>query len=440
MDISQARAILTALRERGAGILDPEVITALGVLLGPAQPAAPAPAPALAPASASGAVGFVGALRLPEHVWMSEDGDWVPYEEVEPALAWGRLLSWGGPGMVRPAEAGASWLQAYVRTVLRGAWNIAPIESEDTINLYLSRAIRLAVPAVPSMVHPVEIRGERCWEFRRGASTYDFLTLLAHAAITAGFPPEREVAAGEGDAVRVRLIAYTSSLGDAVRCTLSSVEAYLAWTQVLADRIRTAAGGATLYGKPIPKWDTLSTTSQEGWAFWIRNHPGMLRLELALRGFFANGGEEAVVSLCAYQDPSEVTPAAFMDAAFDAPVNRVCAPGLGAPWQAAVASWAGEHGATAVLEVPRYAVSEPPDHVHLGDTRWTEDETFYEAYPNAAASFSLEPVPDGVGPWLVVDNPLAMGSYDAQRLAPPSGHRAARPEGALDGVRGTAVE
>ncbi|MFT4976640.1 MAG: hypothetical protein ACI8S6_002545 [Myxococcota bacterium] len=456
MDAERARAILTALRARSAGILDPDVLSALDVLLAqpPTEPAtAPASAPAAAPAPApapvavasSGGAGFVGVLRLPADVWLGEDDSWVPYEEVEPALAWSRLLSWGGPGQVKPTESGQTWLAAYVDTVMRGGWTVEPPGSLDEIVLRLNRAIHFTVPAPPDQVQPVDSEGGRVWEFKRGGSTYSFLTILAHAAAEAGYPPEREIAAGEGRPIPVPLLVYRANIGESWRADVDSIEAYIRWTEKLADQIRIISGRKSLRGREIPSWSEIPSASQESWAFWIRNHPGMLRLELALRGFFANGGTSATIALCLDQDSDPGEPDEFLASAFTQTPGRVCAPGLGSEWQAALGRWAASQGAAAVLEAPRFFASEPgSSEVTLDEARWVVSKTPYESYLSAAAA--AEPASaeegaavEGVAPWLIVENPLTMGPFDVIRVAPPSGHVLARPSGPIAGARACAV-
>lgn len=449
MDIHRARIVLAQLRAQGAGILAPDVLQALGVLLDQTAPtvdasAAPSPAPVAAvQPSASGAVGFVGVLRLPEEVWLDDSDGWVPYEDTQPALAWNRLLSWGGPGRVRPEREGETWLQAYVRTLLRGLWIIQPIQDPDTLVMAVGRSMRLSIPVSTAMFQPVEVGGIRHWELRRGTGMYDCLTLFANAAAASGYPPEREIACGDGRAVRVPLQVYRAGLQQHLEQSVSSVEDYVRWTERLADRIRSAAGEAVLRGKEVVSWEQLSSTDQEGWLFWVRNHPGMLRLELALRGFFANGGQEALVSVCMSQEHAEPGAAAFLDGAFSAPVQKVCAPGLSQGWQSALAHWGAASGVEAVCEAARFADAEPPEGVTLDGARWTAAASDYEAHPSVSAApvtqDRLGAQPSDAVPWLNVENPLAMGSYDAVRLAPPSGHAAAR-AGDWSGVLAPAVE
>jgi hypothetical protein len=384
-------------------------------------------------------------LRLPEEVWLDSSDGWVPYEDTQPALAWNRLLSWGGPGRVRPEREGETWLQAYVHTLLRGRWTIQPIQEPNTLVMAVGRAMQISLPVSTSMFQSVEVGGVEHWEFRRGTGMYDCLTLFSNAAVTAGYPPEREVACGDGRPVQVPIQVYRAGLRGHLEQSVSSVEEYVRWTERLADRVRVAAGEAILRGKDVVPWDQLSSSDQEGWAFWVRNHPGMLRLELALRGFFANGGQGALVSVCLSQEHAESGAQDFLEGAFSSPVRKACAPGLSQGWQSALARWGRASGVEAVCEAARFFDSEPPEGVALDEDRWTAAASDYEAHPSMSASPVTEArlggtaPASGVAPWLNVENPLAMGSYDAVRVAPPSGHAVARP-GDWEGVLAPAVE
>ncbi|MFT5679414.1 MAG: hypothetical protein ACI8RZ_000318 [Myxococcota bacterium] len=404
MDLTAAARVLEALAQG-----NPEAQVALDALLEAAGVEALKPAPV---PTVTGPVGFAGLLTLPELFWLSagDESCWVPAERQDPVLAWSRLLSFGGPGLLRPLQ-GETWLQRFVHEVLPGRWRVCTIEDESVVALSQNRNISLSVPAHPSLLQVVERDGERHWDFRRGVSTYAVLSVIAHAACRAGIAPDQEVALGDGELVEVVAESFATGLKP-LAVAIDDIEAWLSWTTALAATIRRISGRRLLRREPAEAWADLPAEAQETWTFWVRNHPGMLRLELALRDFFASGRQQAQVAVSLQRGvlPTE----------FAGPVTAICAPGMGPSWQAAVAERAQALGIQAILESPRFAQHPPPPGIHLDDEGWTVGDADYESHPDTCRSDAE------VAPWRVVDNPLAQGSYDQHRAAPPAGILAAQ--------------
>ena len=176
----------------------------------------------------------------------------------------------------------------------------------------------------------------------------------------------------------------------------------------------------------------------------------MRRLELAISGFFSNGGATAFPSV-AIQAEGAGGPAKrlFLEKAYDgaSAVAMLCAPGLEFGWQQAILEYAGPAGRGdlfAILEAPRYLLTQPPRGLEVNDFRWTKAGGSYEvrelevlAEPAANElrfmGFAADVVLDrctprdekGHGavyaPWLIVDNPLSVSAQDKYVVASPSG-------------------
>jgi hypothetical protein len=124
------------------------------------------------------------------------------------------------------------------------------------------------------------------------------------------------------------------------------------------------------------------------------------------------------------------------------------APGLDSSWQQAILEYAGPKGRGdlfAVLETPRFLLTQAPRGVEVDDFRWGKGTGPYEmaeleqvADPNVGElrflGFAADEVLDRCtprddsgfgatyGPWLVVENPLSTGPADRYVVAPPGGH------------------
>jgi hypothetical protein len=203
------------------------------------------------------------------------------------------------------------------------------------------------------------------------------------------------------------------------------------------------------------RWDTLSAKAKGAWNNWLRNHPGMRRLELAVTGFFANGGATAFPAVC-LQEEGTGGPAkrGFLEKAFDGAsvVAMLIAPGLGKGWQQAILEYAGPAGRGdlfAILEAPRYLLTKAPRGTTVHDenspmVRWIKTDSPYEVEalqtlqePIATelrfGGFAADVVLDrctprdenGYGacyaPWFITDNPVSTSNKDKYVITPPSG-------------------
>jgi hypothetical protein len=236
--------------------------------------------------------------------------------------------------------------------------------------------------------------------------------------------------------------------------SFSSMDGFHAWRSEFGARlfqeILVESDKKVSFSKAEVIWDSLAGGAKVAWQNWLRGHPGLRRLELAINGFFANGGATAFPSV-AIQPEGAAGPAKrlFLEKAYDgcSAVAMLCAPGLEFGWQQAILEYAGPAGRGdlfAILEAPRYLLTQPPRGIAVNDFRWTKAGGSYEVrelevLSEPAASelrfmgFAADVVLDrctardekGHGavyaPWLIVDNPLSVSAKDKYVIASPAG-------------------
>jgi len=278
----------------------------------------------------------------------------------------------------------------------------------------------LRVPARDDMVRTVKLGSNQQWDFKRGASVYGFMTIMAQAAIVRGIAPAYAGHYDGGEVININVSAQRLAF-PSTPVRFRSIEEYIDWSEELTRSYYQVTGRFLWQSTRFPSFSLLDQSDQEAWTFWMRHHPGMLRLELALRSFFSHGGEEAWIALSVERESLSHQRQEWLQDAFnDADLHQVAAPGLDGIWQEAIGTYARKKDLTAIQEPPRFATSEPPEGRAVDPvTRWMGEKSGYEGYLTAMP----EPVGD-VAPWFSVENPLAIGSYDAVRLSPPAGRLA----------------
>jgi hypothetical protein len=229
---------------------------------------------------------------------------------------------------------------------------------------------------------------------------------------------------------------------------------YTGWRLDLAERLfKEVVGQASSLNdsKAQAIWDTLPIKAKQSWDRWVRTHPGIHRLELALQGFFENGGATAypavVIQAHGAAGPNK---RGFLEASYDgvSAVAMLAAPGLEQSWQQALLEYAGPKGRGdlfAVLETPRFLLTKEPRGSKLDNFRWTKGGSPYEVgvlettdspeskelrflgFANDELLDRTIPRDDvghgaAYGPWIIVDNPLSTGPHDRYVIAPPAGH------------------
>lgn len=438
-------------------------------------------------AAATTDTAFVAILTLPEQFTAGRglaSGLFIPQAEPQVLLSWNRArafrpLSDGAPAVAAlpppaapeakdgkkpdgaapaaapatPAKADSNRLNRLVKEMLPGAWEVLPAAG-DIVALRSPDAGTLRFPANRSLLS-VKPSGE--WDLAWGADEAKVVDTIAGSAIQnqllhsgnldclePGAAPKKIDIAGIND----RLVGPAPSI--------RNMTGYTQWRQELGEKIFKEIIQEALNVSPsraVAIWEGLTGAARGAWDRWLRAHPGIQRLELALQGFFENGGSTAWLVLGiqasgAAGPNKRNTLQAALDGVGDAAM--ICAPGLEIGWQQAILEYAGPKGRGdmfAVLETPRYLLTREPKGVKLDNFRWSEGSAPYEIGMLETLSrsesnelrflgFASDELLDrtiprddagygaAYGPWLIVDNPLSTGSHDRYVIAPPSGHAA----------------
>lgn len=431
-------------------------------------------------ASSTTDTGFVGVLTLPKAFFAGSTDSkaanmFLPGSEENAGLAWNRAMAFRrllpgpvatpdakGKSKAKPAPKSDVKFEALVDEIMPGKWTISsPSDDEGNITLSSESGDMVRFPARRTLFSvKTKKKGNdelKYWDMSFAADDQSVMELVATHAGPNGIGHSGAVAAADtSKSVTVDI----GGIQDRMQKTASMMTGYdgfATWRkdfgQELFMEIVMDAKSGTSEGKAAMIWETLPAAARQSWHDWLRSHPGMRRLELAVRGFFENGGQTAFVA-CAVQAAGTGGPdkRGFLVDSFDgiSAVAMLAAPGLDFHWQQALLEYAGPSGRGdlfAVLEAPRYYLTKEPRGLKgkMSDYRWIEADSPYECaelltmptpkstemrFSGYAADEMLDrAVPrdtSGYGaayaPWLIVDNPLSTGPHDRFVCAPPSGH------------------
>ena len=428
-------------------------------------------------ASSTTDTGFVGVLTLPKS-FLAGRGKaanmFLPATEENPLMSWNRALAFRRllPGPAAGDDAGkgkgkasapggdGNRFQSLVGELLTGKWSVSgPNDDESNITL-TSDAGEVVRFAARRTMFSVKTRREgekdlREWDLSFAADDQSVMELIATHAAPSHVKHSGALNVVDGGAVVTLDIAGIQGRMQKSASMLTGVDGFDSWRrdfgQELFQEILMEGKPGTSENQAAAVWETLPAGSRKSWDDWLRSHPGMRRLEIAVRGFFENGGQTAYVSM-AIMEHGTGGPAKrkFLEDSFDgiSAVAMLAAPGLDFSWQQAILEYAGPAGRGdlfAILEAPRYFLTKNPRTVALSPFRWVEADSPYEvtqlqtlATPQSAelrfSGYSADELLDrsvprdtsGYGasyaPWLIVDNPLSTGPHDRYVIAPPSGH------------------
>ncbi len=431
-------------------------------------------------ASATTDTGFAAVLTLPTNFLPGRGAAaamFIPAAEEHVRLSWNRALAFGSlqaPAEEAPPAAAAATdakdskkptkapapapaptttrLQALVSEALPGRWEVQPAHDDEAVRLRNPAGELLRVPIARSLLS-VKEGGE--WELAWGADEDAFLMTLAghaarndiaHSGTLAVVSTKDKPAVIDVDDIHQRLMGPAPSI--------TNMTGYRQWRAELGEKLFVQIIGSARNindTKAQAIWDTLGGAGRKAWDRWLRAHPGLHRLEIALQGFFDNGGATAYPALV-IQAHGTAGPnkRQFLEACYDSSGNvaMIAAPGLDLSWQQAILEYAGPKGRGdifAVLETPRYLMTKEPRGTTLDAFRWCKTGSPYEMevlearpYPESSELRFLGYANDELldravprddsgyggayGPWLIVENPLSTGPHDRYVIAPPSGH------------------
>ena len=440
-------------------------------------------------ASSTTDTGFVGILTLPSGFQAGRGkatGMFLPALEDSAPLTWNRALAFrallpfsdeGARGKAasepaRPEEGAAkdgaakgrpapkprgSRLSQIVREVLPGSWEVDPPTGDDVVTLRGPGGALLRVPVRRTLMSvKVADGGAPEWDLAWGADEGQLVNLIANKAMDQNVKHTGNLGAVDPQAkgVTIDVEAIQDRLQKAAPA-LHSIDGYDAWRREFGRQlfieiaVESDANVRTSHAEAL--WEALPGEARAAWDRWLRAHPGLLRLELAVKGFFENGGKTAYLAV-AVQSQGAAGPnkRKLLEDSFGgiSAVAMLAAPGLELGWQQAILDYAGPRGRGdlfAVVEAPRYLLTRAPRGTSLDAFRWTSDGSPYEVSQLETTSspqltelrfggFAADEILDrcvprddtgfggAYGPWLVVDNPLSTGAHDRYVLAPPSGH------------------
>lgn len=427
--------------------------------------------------------GFVAMITLPTAVMPGKAGAAgmvLPAIEASPLLAWNRALAFRSLGVIdadappapaaddkggkdkaapkAPPAAGGNKLERLVNEILPGKWSLSsPNESQETVTLRSDGGAVLQIPANRTLLSAVKSAdGSRAWDLSWGADEMKVVEMISGRALSQAITHTGDLPCIDAGAKAVTI--DPSRVHDRMHNTapqITNMTGYEQWRREFGERlfkeILLDASPKMTEAQAYTIWATLPATSRAAWDRWLRAHPGVRRLEIALIGFFSNGGANAYIA-CGVQASGAGGPdkRAFLEKAFDGVSDcaMLVAPGLEFGWQQAILEYAGPKGRGdlfAVLETPRFLLTREPREIEVNDFRWTRNQGPYEMaelefLPEATMTglrfqgFSADEVLDrctprddtgfggAYGPWLVVENPISTGSHDKYVIAPPGGH------------------
>ena len=350
----------------------------------------------------------------------------------------------------------ANSFQGLVSEVLPGKWDVKAPTGDNKVTMASEKGDMLRFPVSRALMSiTVDAASKAEWDLSFDDASNKVMDIIASHAEEQGVGHTGEL--GCVDKSKKPITIDVAAIHDRMHGTapaFNSMDGFHAWRVEWSGRlfqeILVEADSKMTPSKAEIIWDSLGGKAANSWLNWLRTHPGMRRLELALTGFFSNGGATAFPCV-ALQAEGTGGPAkrAFLEKAYDgaSAVAMLCAPGLELGWQQAILEYSGPAGRGdlfAILEAPRYLMTKPPRGVDVTESRWMKAGGPYEARelqtmgaPVAKElrflGFSADVVLDrctprddkGHGavyaPWLIVDNPLSTGSNDKYVVAPPAG-------------------
>lgn len=429
-------------------------------------------------ASSTTDTGFVGVLTLPTAFFAGKgkaENLFIPATEENAELAWNRAIAFRrllpgpaaapakdakGKGKAKAAPKSDNRLQNLVDELLPGKWEIStPASDEGNVTLKSETGDLVRFPARRTLLSvKSKTEGDKTlseWDLSFAADDQSVMELIAGHAAPSNIGHAGDLGAADVAKSFTIDVAGIQDRMQKAASMMTGMDSFDAWRrdfgQELFLEIMLEARPNASESQAFATWETLPASARKAWEQWLRSHPGMRRLELAVRGFFENGGQTAFVSM-AVQAAGTGGPGkrGFLEDSFDgiSAVAMLAAPGLDFSWQQAILEYAGPAGRGdlfAILEAPRYFLTKAPRRTKLSPFRWCEADSPYEvanlqtmATPQSAelrfSGYAADEMLDravprdtsGYGaayaPWLIVDNPLSTGPHDRFVVAPPSGH------------------
>jgi hypothetical protein len=393
------------------------------------------------------------------------DKMFLPGKAEDPHMSWARARAFrrlSGPAVTAaPAKgkgkaapvASSNKFHSLVTDILPGKWDVKAPSYDNKVTLEDSKSNMIRFPVSRALMSAVKENEAFTWDLSHGTDDNKVMDIISTYAEEQGVAHTGALSCANDKGVKnINVSAIHDRMHGTAPC-FSSMEGFHAWRGEwgarLFQEVLCEAEGVS-FTKAEVRWDTLSGKGKSAWQSWLRNHPGMRRLELAVSGFFANGGATAFPAVC-LQEEGTGGPAKrqFLEKAFDGAsvVAMLCAPGLEFGWQQAILEYSGPAGRGdlfAILEAPRYLLTKQPRGIEVNDFRWLKKGAPYEvrelqvlAEPISGelrfGGFAADIVLDrctprdenGYGacysPWFITDNPVSTSMKDKYVITPPAG-------------------
>jgi Phage tail sheath protein subtilisin-like domain/Phage tail sheath C-terminal domain len=371
----------------------------------------------------------------------------------------------GDKGEITPAAAapkapeGGNRFSQLVNDILPGRWTVGAPSGDSVVVLTSEKGESIRMPANRTMLSvKVDDKTKKAeWDLSFQADETKLVESISGYALLNGVAHSGNLNCVDAAQTATLDIAQIHERMVGPAPGIRGQAAFAQWRYELAERlfkeILMSANPSVTEARAANIWEGLNPAARLAWERWLRAHPGMFRLELAMQGFFTNGGATAypVVSIqaagAAGPNKRELLQQS-LDGLGD--VAMICAPGLEKGWQDEILAYAGPKGRGdmfAVLDTPRYLLTKAPRGVELDSVRWVKGSAPYEVdvletlptnepselrflgFANDTLLDQTVPRDDNgyggaYGPWLVVENPLSTGPHDRYVVSPPSGFAA----------------
>ncbi len=317
-------------------------------------------------ASSTTETGMVAVITIPSQfvAGVGEAGKmYLPGKVEDPHMSWSRARAFrrlSGPAAApadskkkdakaAPVASGNSF-RNLVTDVLPGKWDVKAPTFDGKITLQDTKDNTIRFPVSRALMSTVKEGDAYTWDLSDESHADKVMDIISAYAEEQGVAHTGTLTCANDKASKnINVAAIHDRMHGTAPC-FSSMEGFHAWRQDWGARLFTEilceAEGISMTKAEV-RWDTLNGKAKAAWANWLRNHPGMRRLELAVTGFFANGGATAFPAVC-LQEEGTGGPAKriFLEKAFDGAsvVAMLCAPGLEKDWQQAILDYAGPEG------------------------------------------------------------------------------------------------
>ena len=166
-------------------------------------------------------------------------------------------------------------------------------DKEDLLRFPVSRSM---------MSVKVDEKSQAEWDVSFGADSNKIMEVVATFAEQQGIPHTGNLPCVEAGSKPVSI--DVNAIHERMHGTapsFSSMDGFHAWKGEFGARlfqeILVESDKKVNFSKAEVIWDSLSGGAKNAWLNWLRSHPGMRRLELAISGFFSNGGATAFPSV-----------------------------------------------------------------------------------------------------------------------------------------------